>query len=513
MSHNLLQQLKQWRDEQAQKEGREAYFVFGNKVLEDTVEVNPQTTYDLLQIKGWGEKKVAKYGKQVLQILQGETVTVQTSPLQKKDIDSTNDFNTINTISNPEIPIFSVVGFLDQINDIFSRMGMVKVRGELHDINERGGNVYLHLKDLQQNDTLISCFISRWVVEYYEHLLQEGADVVVFAQPSVYKTGRFSLVVNSIEPVGEGAHLRALELLKKKLHAKGMFDDRRKRAIPPYIKNIGLVTSVSGAALIDFQKHVDHGGYEIVLHDVRVEGDLAEQSIVSAIQTLNTKRPDLDLLILMRGGGSVENLKAFNSERVAEAIAASRIPTLTAIGHEKDVSIADLAADYSCSTPTAAGTFLRRQREILVRQVQTAGSEVTSRTKELFLETGHLINQMSQRTVTPLEQLLSSTDFRISRSTDHMTIALQQVFQAFTLHESRLKNMSSILASKLQASVQRIDIAEAKVQANNPLRVLEKGYSIVYTEGGKIVKSSSEVQSGDNLLVRVQEGDIQVTVN
>lgn len=508
MNTHLLQQLKHWRDEQARKEGREAYFVFGNKVLEDTVVTNPQTTYDLLQIKGWGEKKVMKYGKQVLQLLHGEAVKEQPHALVQK-----NSEINVDTISNPEIPIFSVVGFLDQVNDILSRMGMVKVRGELHDVNERAGNVYVHLKDLEQGNTLISCFVSRWVVEYYSHVISEGADVVIFARPSVYKNGRFSLLVDRIEPVGEGGHLRALALLKKKLATKGVFAEERKRPIPRHVERIGIITSLSGAAIQDFKKNVGNGGYEFVLQDVRVEGDLAEQSIIEAIRAFNVRRPDLDVLLLMRGGGSVENLKAFNSELVAEAIAASRLPILSAVGHEKDVSIADLVADVSCSTPTAAAHFIRARREELRQTVLRASDTILSSTRELVTAVNHRIDIQERGVFQILQQLFTATRARLDQTISGVTLSYQRVQQQFLVKEHQVADCAIQLANRIAQAQQRVTLAETVAKANNPLRLLEKGYAIVYNETRGIVTSVGDVQSGDVISVQLLDGEFNAKVD
>jgi len=363
MNYEILEKLKSKRKEIAEREGKKLFMIFHNAVLEKTAEVLPKTKDDLANIKGWGKRKIEKYGDEILVIIGGE-----------KEIASSNN------------RIFSVQEFISFINSQFSSLGTIKVRGEITEVNlHPNGYCFFTIKDSQTEEHSVSCYISRWKLGSFDHLLEVGMEVVVSVIPSLYKNGRFSLMVNSIEPFGEGALKKAFEALKKKLDAKGYFDESRKRSLPDFIQTIGIMTSETGDAIHDFRKNLGEYGFKIELLDVRVEGDYAEESICSAIKWFNKNKPEIGILVLIRGGGDLENLKAFNSENVAEAIVLSRLPVITGIGHEKDKTIADYVADKNFSTPTATAVFIRTQRENLIAQLEKHSDNLVSITKKIII--------------------------------------------------------------------------------------------------------------------------------
>src|SRR3989338_1759006 len=309
---DILGLLKQKRKEIAFREGREIFMIFPNATLEMTARLKPENKAELSEIKGWGRKKIEKYGDEILALI--------------KDCETGSDSKSIFAEVKNELSknYYSVGEFLEFINNVLGGIGPVKVRGEILKASIHGGNAYGTLKDMERDSCALDFFIGRWDLPRVEHLLEAGLEVELIGPPNIYKNGRFRIIVKNIEPVGEGALKKAFEALKKKLEEKGYFDPARKRPVPDFVKTIGLITSETGDAINDFRKNIGEYGLRIFLYDVRVEGDYAENSIVGAFRWLNANRPDLDVLVLIRGGGGLENLKAFKSERGAGAIDDSR---------------------------------------------------------------------------------------------------------------------------------------------------------------------------------------------
>jgi len=508
---DLLRKLKEWRRETAKLEQVAHFRVFSNKVLEDIARLRPATKEDLMAIKGIREKKFAKYGNEILAVIGGEKETV------------------ISNYSNDRI--FSVQEFISFINSQFFSLGTVKVRGEITEVNlHPNGYCFFTIKDSQTEEHSVSCYLSRWKLDSFSHLLEAGMEVVVAANPSLYKNGRFSLTVNNIEPFGEGALKKAFEALKKKLAAKGYFDGSRKRPLPVFIQKIGLITSESGAAIQDFRKNLGEYGFKIYLLDVRVEGDYAEGAICSAIKWFNKNKPEIDVLVLIRGGGDLENLKTFNSESVAEAIVLSRLPIITGIGHEQDETIADYVADKSFSTPTAAAVLIKTQRENLIAQVEKyAGNLVLITDKILTEKKDYILNKAKDLKIA-FAGILERYRFILSKMTEKMYSGFGNIFKGFKALEQNfihlfyqyeiavrqkfhaleiiIQKCFNLLEKKFDSEQARLKTAEVALLSLNPEAVLKRGYSIVYKTDKKIIKESKDVKVGEKIFIKPHKGEI-----
>ncbi|HPP67360.1 MAG TPA: exodeoxyribonuclease VII large subunit, partial [bacterium] len=301
----------------------------------------------------------------------------------------------------PEKQYLSVTEFLDTVNLNLSKI-QCRVLGEISDINARDRYGFFTLKESDpiSETAVVECFIGWKSFETYKHLLQDGMQVIISGFPGIYKkSGRFRIEVFKIEPFGEGALKQAFEALKKKLEEKGYFAPEHKKPVPDIIQKIGLITSFSGAAIKDFLKNLGHYGFEIYHLDVFVEGDYAEDTIISAIKWFNRKMPGIDVIVLIRGGGSLESLKAFNSEGIADAIFDSRLPVITGIGHEKDISIADFVADKSFSTPTAVASFIRTQREQLIMRLNLIGEQIVSQSGKIIEDFSDTIQSYQEKLI------------------------------------------------------------------------------------------------------------------
>ncbi len=364
--------------------------------------------------------------------------------------------------------VYGIGEFLENINLLLAPIH-ITIQGEINSVTERGSAVYFTLSDPKEKATL-NCIVWKNKMRSFGFDLREGLEVKVVGAPNIYKPfGKFSFTADYISPVGEGALKQALELLKKQLEADGYFAPERKRPIPPYVQSIGLITSEHGDAKKDFLTHVGSHGMSVRFFDVRVEGAQSIPSIVQAIRWFNEQMPDTEVLVLTRGGGSLESLQSFNSLEVARAIFSSRIPVLSAVGHENDVSIADLVADLRASTPTHAGKILGTPWEQAEEKIDTIQNDMLY----AFRHTAHKLNLKLQ--------------------------SVQQ--QMLYAYEQRLRDTR-----------QFIDSVGHILQLADPKHLMKQGYSLLYTQTGKLITSVATVSSQDIIEAQLHDGSLQTTV-
>jgi exodeoxyribonuclease VII large subunit len=300
--------------------------------------------------------------------------------------------------------------------------------------------------------------------------LEDGLSVRVVGVPRLHPRFGFSVTFQSILPVGEGSLKKAADLLFQKLSLEGLFAPERKRALPYLPTKIGLITAADSAAAADFIKILNErwAGTEINLADVYVQGELAPIQLTEALEHFNNSGDMPEVIVITRGGGSAEDLAAFNDERVVRAVAASRIPTLVAIGHEVDISLAELAADQRASTPSNAAQLLVPDK---MHQLTTL-----------------------KNTRTNLAQMLQM----LARS-QVQNLVSQQAF----LNE-RVENIFAKESEHLQANRRLVGIFD-------PQAVLRRGYALV-SQAGKIIKSAKQVKIGNSLDIKLSDGTIKTTV-
>lgn len=391
-------------------------------------------------------------------------------------------------MEKPE-PIFSVSEFIEYVNLTF-KAKVFRVRGEIANVKiSPGGHAYFDLKDSETGKHMLQCWVWKFRVPKFRHLLENGLEVIVAGEAKLWEGGRFAFIGESVDPVGEGALKKAFEELKKTLAAKGYFAPERKRPIPPFVRTVGIVTSLHGAVIEDFRKNIGKHGFRIFVADARVEGDDAEESVASAIRGLNLMVPDLDVIAVIRGGGSFESLKAFNSEIVAEAIISSRVPVITGIGHEPDETIAGLVSDRDCSTPTAVAEFLNRGYVELWQTVLSKGNRMESLMDSLIAEKAGDIRTRA---------LAISGVFR-------------RVFDKFHEYESRVISAGTRFSDGFRLIRAKIDGAELHLQNLNPQNVLERGYAVV-SKGGSAVTDAGKLSVGEGISVRFAKGRVESRV-
>lgn len=387
-------------------------------------------------------------------------------------------------------PIFSVSEFIEYINITFKGR-IFRVRGEIANAKiSPSGHAYFDLKDSETGKHLLQCWVWKFRLPKFRHLLENGFEVIVSGEAKLWEGGKFSFIGESIEPIGEGALRKAFEELKKTLAKKGYFEESRKRPIPEFVRTIGLITSTHGAVIEDFKRNIGKHGFTIVIADARVEGDEAEGSIVEALRVLNLEGKNLDVIVLIRGGGSFESFKAFNSEVVAEAIIASRVPVLTGIGHEPDETIAGLVSDMDCSTPTAVAEFLNRGYDRLWQTVVLK----------------------SNRLEASLDTLFSENARNIRTRIDAMTGVFRRVFDKFHEYENRVTSAGIRFIDQFHFLHTKLETAELHLKNLNPQNVLERGYAVVSTTQKGAVKDANALRVGDEISVRFAKGRVESKV-
>ncbi|OGG42489.1 exodeoxyribonuclease VII large subunit [Candidatus Jorgensenbacteria bacterium RIFCSPLOWO2_01_FULL_45_25b] len=517
---DILNRLKQKRKELAEEEGKELFMILHNATLEEMAEVLPKTMEELERIKGWGKKKSERYGEEFLEIIRGEKGEIKS---EKKEVREAEEGE------------LSVEQFVHLINKTLAGFGQVSVRGEISRVSVRDGNAYFTLKDPKEGQYSVDCFMGRWDMEYYAYLLNEGEEVIVKGIPSLYKTGRFSLIAKKITPIGEGALKKAFEALKKKLAEKGYFEESRKRPIPRFVRKIGLITSMEGEAINDVRKNIGEYGFQIYLFDVRVEGDQAEGGIVRAIRELNTGKQNLDVLVLIRGGGSRESLNVFNSEKIAEAIAGSRIPVLTGIGHERDETIAGYVSDKNLSTPTAVAVYLKRERESLMEEVKEGAESLMERVEYILEEKKNKYEMNWKRVLACFESYLGRKNlilknlsvrmehglaktFKKFRELEHLLLRRLYMFEKATERKKyelkrKMEKIREGLEKYLDRTSSKLASLGEALASLNPASVLGRGYSIARDKEGKIIKKAEEVEIGEEISLLLGKGSITSLVN
>lgn len=388
----------------------------------------------------------------------------------------------------------------------------VGIEGEISEIKRAtSGHLYFTLKDAQCQ---ISAVMWRGPAQALKFVPEPGLAVQCSAKPTVYNvTGRLQLVVNQMQPAGEGLLRKKFLELKAKLEKEGLFGAERKRKIPFFPRAVGVVTSAKGAVIHDmmvkFRERMP--ALKVFLVDVRVQGEGAAQEIAEGIRTLNESGL-VETIIVARGGGSLEDLWAFNEEVVVRAIFASKLPVISGVGHEVDVTLSDLVADLRAPTPTAAAEYAVPKRA------------------DLLLRIGELQQRLStyQRWLNPLMQRVDELQLHFDRRFEALMKQKRLQFERATaqlrsIQPGRILSLMSskidLLREKLHGAsgrtvTQRGHLLErlvAKFEAVSPKRVLERGFSVVESKG-KVVRSASALQAQDEISISFFEGGVAARV-
>jgi exodeoxyribonuclease VII large subunit len=406
----------------------------------------------------------------------------------------------------PTEQVIGVSEFLGIVNETMSfAYPAVTVEGEVSGFQIRQ-NKWVFF-DLKEKDATMNCFMSVYQLKV---AIEDGMKVQVTGSPKVTQWGKFSFTARNVTPSGEGALKRAYELLKARLQQEGLFDVERKRPIPVFPDRIGLITAPGSDAYTDFMDRLSQrwGGVTIVLAEVAVQGSSAPEQISNAIAQFNQASPAVDVVVLTRGGGSLEDLQAFNNEAVVRAVASSRAPIIVGVGHEANTSLADLAADARAATPTAAAILVVPDRVEIAAKLET----MEGGWGRCLAHLQEKVSSMLERHINTLQRSIEMPMIRLERAQLVLAASFARLNQDWGSRIASAKQRQStamrILAVRFS---QRTEALERLITTLNPRSVLARGYSIARLDG-HIIKSADEAAKGDSLMIELHEGKLRTTV-
>jgi exodeoxyribonuclease VII large subunit len=438
----------------------------------------------------------------------------------------------------PRRTIWSVSDLTARIRDLLAgEFTDVFVEGEVSNAHAaQSGHLYFTLKDAHAQ---IRCVCFRTQLARLKFRPEDGLHVTVRGSISVYEArGEYQFYVEHVEPVGLGALQLAFEQLKKRLEAEGLFDPERKKPLPVLPRCVGLITSPQGAAVRDIVQILQRRfpNIHIILYPVRVQGEGAAGEIVQAIRYFD-RAQTADVIILARGGGSLEDLWAFNEETVARAMVACSIPIIAGIGHETDFSIADFAADIRASTPSAAAEMVVRTRQEFDGHLCDLRDKSAQLLRYRLLRASHKLRELDlHRAARRLEDVLR----RRRQHTDNLSAQLAGALRARlegleARYEAALSRLATVdFRARLRAAAVRLDQRTTELEAHirralgakgqllekflvqleerSPLRLLQRGYAICYDAGGNVVQAADQVALGDRIRVQLARGRLGAEV-
>ncbi len=435
-------------------------------------------------------------------------------------------------MANKKNTPFSVSEYIAIINEHLSKL-YGEILGEVSELKiSSKGHVYIVLKDKNTGDILpATIWRSNYLLSGVE--LEVGMEILIKGSPEFYGPfGKISLIAKTVELVGEGALKKAYEKLKAKLTAEGLFDEERKRPLPVFPKRIGVITSTQGAVIHDFNSNLRKSGFHVKILNCRVEGPESGRDLTLSVRAFRDE--DIDVLVLIRGGGSMQSLAGFNNETLVREIAKFPVPVIAGIGHDQDITLASLVADISQSTPSLTAMILGsswEQASQLVEQAQEKilrnYSDSLNSSSDLLLSTFEKakgsfneilgIYERSKQSVkdgvVKIKMQIFHMSEKISQSTANVIGSFQENIKS--VHNEFFLRIPQFLVRQNTVAIKRsfghLGNLEKLVNQNNPERQLRLGYSIVLNKG-KIVRSIAEVVKGDSLNIKVSDGSINSEV-
>lgn len=419
-------------------------------------------------------------------------------------------------------------------------LGEVCIEAEIGTFSKpSSGHWYFSLKD---DRAQLSCAMFRRANMRVRFEPKVGDSVIVRGLLSIYEArGNYQLMVDHMEASGDGALQRALEALKQKLQSEGLFDQDRKKAIPPHCERIGVITSPTGAAVEDIISVLGRRSpsSHIAIYPVQVQGAGSAEQIAEAIDAANTQvtsgERELDVLIVGRGGGSLEDLWAFNEEVVARAIARSEVPIVSAVGHEIDYSISDLVADLRAATPSQAAELVTRDSHEWLQRIDTAVAQLESLTARILRDHRQRTENLTARLRHPSQQLALLQN-KIAANKDRATALIQNRLAAnkhpiaqlntrlqsaspSRLLKQRQETINSLssglpgqMAKLLRDNRRQVEHLSTLLETLGPSATLKRGYAIVTDESGKVVRSTQQVEQGNSIAVALDDGQLRAIV-
>lgn len=396
-----------------------------------------------------------------------------------------------------------------------NRFDNVWVEGEISNFKlAPSGHRYFTLKD---STAQVSAALFKTPGSRLKFKLENGLEVLVRGRATIYPAqGKYQIIVDYMEPREKGALQLAFEQLKKKLKAEGFFDESRKKLLPPYPEIIGIITSEQGAAVRDILSVLRRRweGLHIRLMPVPVQGEGSAAKIAQAIRDFNKDFPDTEVLLVGRGGGSIEDLWAFNEEIVARAIHASEIPIVSCVGHETDFTIADFVADKRAATPSAAAELAVQERLVVLEHVRSQTVRLSRGLRSLVLSAEERLKALLRSPYFQRpERIFEQKAQRIDDLSGRLAPALRRLVHSAEDRLAAARRLPAAAANRVRLAEKDLRRFMEKLDALSPLKVLGRGYAIVFTEPGKkTLRKASEVRTGDSVRVRLGEGEFKAEV-
>lgn len=390
------------------------------------------------------------------------------------------------------LSVTEVNHFIKTMLDSNSVLKNLMVEGEISNLKfHSSGHVYFSLKDSQSR---IACVMFRNHVQNLKFRPEEGMKITIKGSISVFeRTGQYQIYVRGMEPQGVGALYKAFEQLKEKFQTLGWLAPEQKKPLPDFIRRVGIVTSPTGAAIRDMISVIRRRNPQIhiVIYPTLVQGDGAAEGIARGIETFNTLK-NVDVIIIGRGGGSMEDLWAFNEEMVGTAVHASEIPVVSAVGHETDFTIADFVADMRAPTPSVAGELVAENllewagalTQLESRMLRAMNRSIEQKRRDLELATAQLLKNNPENQVAELRLYLDTLQDRMQRS----------------------------LKLELKRQRERVIGLSRRLEALNPKNVLKRGYALAEDTTGKLVRSASQAEAAGTMRLKFHDGEVIVSV-
>jgi exodeoxyribonuclease VII large subunit len=432
-------------------------------------------------------------------------------------------------------PVLSVTALNQQVARLLERsFPLVWIGGEISNFTRAAsGHWYFTLKD---DAAQVRAVMFRGRAQYAGFTPREGDKVEVRALVTLYGArGDYQINVEAIRRAGVGALYEAFLRLKEKLTAQGLFDQERKRPLPLFARSVGIVTSPQAAALRDvltaLKRRAPH--VRIVLYPAPVQGQGAAEKIADAIQTAS-RRAEVDVLIVGRGGGSIEDLWSFNEEVVARAIVGASMPVISGVGHETDFTIADFAADLRAATPTAAAELAVTPRADWLNSLSADAGDLRRAMERVLGDAGQSLDNLSRRLLSPSSQIehqrlkllgmASTLTHAVRGPLNRQSVILAQLQQRWARHRpdsramrtqlaSEQRHLVASMAGQLRARREAMAALAAQLELLNPQRTLERGYAIVSNAKGKVLHAPGQIKPRDVLRVRLAEGSVEIGVS
>ena len=366
----------------------------------------------------------------------------------------------------------------------------VWIKGEISNFTKASsGHWYFTIKD---NTSQVRCTMFRGKNNLVNWDIKDGDLVEIHCDIGLYEArGEYQLNVNKIQKSGLGELFEAFQLLKTKLEKEGLFDEKNKKSIPESIKTIGVISSESGAVIKDIISTINRRNkyINIIIYPTQVQGPASIENIIGAIQSANI-RNEVDVLIIARGGGSIEDLWSFNNERVVRAIASSNIATISAVGHETDFTIADFIADLRAPTPTAAAEMVSRELSLFIENLTSFQQNILQIMQNKFQEIYQQIDQYEKRLLSPQEKIKTQN----------------------ILIENLSKRIQTSMLRYIESYQNKVESLEQSLILLNPNEILSRGYAIAFSENNKAITNVEDISLNDKIKIKLHHGLVNTSV-